>query len=148
MTTCKMNQTLLESEGDKFLIDKDIPVDFNQAIDPRRRVKYEGISFDHEGFDLPTYQWSEERQDRRFAERPCIIVGANREDQTFDVIFLIGVQRDTGGLKQVVRLKSLPDSQLRYHVRPFKTDIIVPDSFRHDIAIPDEHFPPLWKDLI
>lgn len=142
MSLCFFNHTLLQSEGEIVYLSQEVPSDFTKAIDPRRKFSYEGIKSDHEGFDdLPSYGI---RQGNFIG---CKIMESASDENTFDVVYFVGKTKEAPNDRMIVRVKSIPDTYIRYQVRPFQSDIVVPGTFRHEIGIPDDQFPPLWKDL-
>lgn len=146
ITTCEYNETAVKERGETFLLNKDIPKDFNRAVDPRQRLSYEGINYDHEGFSLPKV--FNVRQQGDYMGRPCKLLGSSQENQTFDAVYFLGPsQQDPNGARKVARLKDVPARDVQFHLRPFQSDMMAAGTFRHEIAFPDESFPPLWKDL-
>jgi len=82
---------------------------------------------------------------------PCKIQGANREKETFDVVYYYDVNHEVMGKKigrklkiyssKYLIMKDLPAESLQFSEK--KSAI----SFRHEILIPDDVFPEFWKDL-
>jgi hypothetical protein len=44
-------------------------------------------------------------------------------------------------------LTNYPRESIRYFLKPYKSDLHLPNAFRHHIEISDEIFPEKWKDL-
>jgi hypothetical protein len=44
-------------------------------------------------------------------------------------------------------LTNYPRESIRYFMKPYKSDLHLPNAFRHHIEISDEMFPEKWKDL-
>jgi hypothetical protein len=147
VTICRvnLNEETIEKEGDFIFLTKEIPKSFDAVIDMRVKQSYEGITYEHEGFKLPTF-------DRQ--SRACKIIGTNREKKEFDVLYFIDPRHIPKQGLQVVKdarillkVKNLQSSSIKFQNRPLKSDLHYERAFRHEISIPDESFPDLWKDM-
>ena len=140
--TCKVKPSKAMEKGEFIFLTKDIPASFDLAVDPQVKQSYEGILYDDEGFGLPY-----------FDNTPCKIVKISKDTGEFDVVFFFDpsiVPKEMLKVKDshiLVRLNNLPAEFIVFRNLPFKSDMLAPNIFRHEIAIPDESFPPLWKDL-
>jgi hypothetical protein len=149
-STCKLTQALSPKDPGMYYITKTVPNSFEKKS---RRVKqsYKGIDFEHEGFDIPVYTERVERDGTTITEshHPCKILESWEAEGRFDVLYLFNTEKMPGATYSRTLLKSMkvPAELVKFRVRPFKSDMYSPHAFRHDIAIPDEKFPPLWKDL-
>ena len=147
LTTCHYNPQLVAEKGEEFLLDDEIPKDFYQAVNPNRKLSYEGIEYGHEGFTAVPGSFSVDNEN--YYGKPCKVLDSSEEAQTFDVIYFIGESmgsRDSS-TRTLVRLKDMPADHLQFHIRPFQSDMMRAGAFRHEIAFPEESFPPLWEDL-
>ena len=43
---------------------------------------------------------------------------------------------------------NVPHAACTFVDRPYASDLVLPNAFRHPIAIPDGHFPKAWRDLL
>ena len=126
------------------------PGTIDSTSDYHVREEFYGITSDDEGFhypDLPHFQVT-----------TCQVVDSHPEKDTFDVIYFFDPRRVynrnyyhllTPNVKGVAVLyKDLPASQIHYFNKPLTNDWHYPSAFRHEIHIPDDEFPTLWKDLL
>ena len=91
--------------------------------------EYEGINIEDEGFMYATYG------NRR---HPCKI--RSRADSNFDAIlffssFAIEIHQN------------ISEKNIEFIPKPYRSDMHLPASFRHEIQIPDDIFPSHWMDL-
>ena len=122
-----------------------LPQSSDSVADQGMLQQFEGISFDDYGFSLT---------DIRPDYRPCKIRSCDVAHGTCDVILFLS-QGDASRRynmpfeSRVLQTKSqLPVAKMIYLKKPFTSDHFVPTAFRHEIGIPDEIFPPQWKDLL
>lgn len=139
VSTCLFNRTVLEKEGVNYVIVKEMPVE--HSADEQIRYSFQGIDYHHEGFSLPVYQTKDSQH------VPCKILHSDPNNQIFDVVYFIGPMQAVPGGMQIVRVRSLPEDHVTFHLRGFKSDMMNPGAFRSEIAIPDKYFPSHWKDL-
>jgi hypothetical protein len=105
-------------------------------------TSFRGITYDHKGF-----QYAIKRKSRI----PCIIIGFDANQMTFDVASFQSSMTSTipefpnARILQIA--KSIPESEVEFLNRPFRSDMHWKGAFRHPINIPDEIFPKQWKDL-
>ncbi len=145
ISICHYDKVMIETNGEIFIITEEMPRNFHElVVDSRRKLFREGIDFDHEGFNLPTYRL----RDANYVGVPCKILESYDETQTFDVVYFGAFEKDDStSSKTVTILSNIPANYVRFQVRPFESDMMVPRSFRHEIGFPDEQFPLLWKDI-
>lgn len=145
ITTCRPgggNLNLGDPAIEYIFLTKTIPKEFSLAVDPQIKQEYEGITYNNEGFKIAVSD-----------SRPCKIVQGRKNSDEFDVIFFFDsrhLPRDKVKAQDahvLIPYKNLEAKYVRFQSRPFKSDMLAPTAFRHEIAIPDERFPPLWKDL-
>lgn len=147
LTTCLYNATLIKEKGETFWIEETISTDFTKAVvDPRRKQSYMGITYGDEGFKVPTDFMD---------SKPCKILDSSAESQAFDVVYFLGAPttsrsraKNDSSSRMVARVKDVPPEAIQFYLRPFQSDMMVAGTFRHEIAFPEEEFPPLWKDLL
>lgn len=104
--------------------------------------QFSDIDYNHIGFNYTKPNGS---------RMPCRILSANREKKTFDAVFFTEEESKADGLedaKVLIRVPELAASNVEYVHRPFKSDMHLKSAFRHAIKIPDDVFPPQWKDLL
>jgi hypothetical protein len=104
------------------------------------------INFHDEAFGLPKDKFQRNA-------KPCKILANHGKDaNTFDVVYFLdnyelSERHKATGARVVIQLKDLDAQYVQFLSRPGKSDMHSPSAFRHEIAIPDEAFPSLWKDL-
>lgn len=147
VTTCRvnLNQETVQRDGDFIFLTKEIPKSFVDVVDMRVKQAYEGITYEDEGFKLPAF-------DRQY--RACKIIGTNREKEEFDVLFFVDPRSFSKQGFQIVndarillQVKNLHSSFIKFQNRPLKSDLHYDGAFRHEIAISDDSFPDLWRDI-
>ena len=76
---------------------------------------------------------------------PCLILERYEDDSqwTYDVI--LEVQDDSGSLSEEVFQHRVPRRAISFFDRPYTSDIHLSSAFRHEIGIPMEMIPALWK---
>jgi hypothetical protein len=126
------------------------PGTIDSSSDIHVREEFYGIRIDDEGFNYPDLP--------HFQVTTCQVVDSHPEKDTFDVIYFFDPKRVynqkyyyllTPNVKGVTVLyKDLPASQLHFFNKPLTNDWHDPSAFRHEIHIPDDEFPTLWKDLL
>lgn len=57
------------------------------------------------------------------------------------------VLNDKDNENKNVLLENLPREAFEFYDAPYTTDMFLRNAFRHDIRIPDDMFPPAWKNL-
>jgi hypothetical protein len=147
-SACTLNQTQLSEDPDFFYVSKTVLDGVEDAIDSRVKQSIEGVEYDHEGFAIPGHVNSETKS----SHFPCKILESWEAEGHFDVLYLFHPNsfpspQQREDVLVVLKFAKLPAEFVQFHVKPFKSDMHSPDAFRHDIAISDEHFPALWKDL-
>ena len=119
--------------------DEMVPLDINETA----VTSFHGVEFDHPGF-----QYSEGKKRRL----PCILIGSDREEQTFHVaLFQILLESRIPELPKARILqirRDVPASEVEFINRPFRSDMHWKGAFRHPVKIPDEVFPLLWRDIV
>lgn len=99
------------------------------------------VTYNDEGFNLTPFSG------RRI---PCKILRADPEDGMFDVVYFTKDESTDRALldaRYLRRMRTLPAESIEFINKPYKSDMFWSGAFRHEIKIPDEIFPPLWKDL-
>jgi hypothetical protein len=108
-------------------------------------TEFLGFSHNDDGFDYPFLPLSN--------LRPCKILQSKPEADTFDVVYFFQTfqvpnqYRNDTTTRILVHYEGLPSFDLHFLNKPLKGDLHDPRAFRHEIHIPDESFPPLWKDI-
>mmetsp|Transcript_30846 Transcript_30846/g.46001 ORF Transcript_30846/g.46001 Transcript_30846/m.46001 type:complete len:174 (+) Transcript_30846:3239-3760(+) len=104
---------------------------------------FRDIEYDHEGFSLV-------HRGREWY--PCYIVNAQREDNIFDVVVFTAEEGATeslvGSSSVLRRVRTLSPHEIKFIHKPYTSDMFWKGAFRHEIRIPDNIFPQLWKDLL
>ena len=127
-----------------------IPYNIEEPLEKERNVdsdgkneyvkSFRGVEYGHEGFDLAYMadDWV-----------PCLILRADSEDEEFDVVYFTyetsAIVKEADVLR---RMRALPSHSIKFLNKPFKSDSHWNGAFRHEIAIPNDIFPELWKDLL
>ena len=113
---------------------------FSSGVTSTRKRSEEGVTYDHEGFKVRPILLN---NDSGF---PCKILSSNKEEETFNVMLF--QKKQSENVEHVlVKITNMPEKFLVFRPRLFKGDTTSKDAFRHEIEIPDENFPELWKDL-
>jgi hypothetical protein len=134
---CTVEASIFEDVTNYIFLTETAPTDFFDAMNLQLTESYEGIGHDHEGFALARFMRDQPYQ-------PCLILSASRPSNEFSVLRLSLLSQRQRGL---LKVEKLPAKGLRFLERPLKSDIFHPKAFRHEILIPDESFPALWRDL-
>lgn len=104
-------------------------------------IIYHGITWNHPGFE-----YSRSGKSRL----PCQIISSDPEAKTFSVaIFDQSKESKIPELAEARVLQiaqNLPAHHLDFINRPFRSDMHLKGAFRHPIKLPDDIFPPQWKD--
>ena len=138
--------------GDVVIMTKKMPSSFAAVTNSQIQQEYEGITHEHEGFKIQ----SAGTPSASASNRPCKIVGVDRSKETFDVVIFLdprsAKQRATvAGIEDLVGLlyreREFAASKVKFVGKVSTSDTHYVHGFRHEIAIPDESFPELWKDL-
>ena len=132
------------TEGKAVVLTKEVPKSFDAAMDTRIKQQYEGITAEDPGFKLPA----------NGNYRPCKILANRPGVREFDVLVYLGdpghfagkLPQAKGG-KVLLKVEKLSADNLRFVSKPLKADMFYPKAFRHEIIMPDESFPELWRDL-
>jgi len=93
---------------------------------------YEGIDVGDDGFKYSSHD------DLRM---PCKIRKANEDTGTFEAVLFLDHHSSIE-----IHLE-MPAHNVQFIPKPFKSDMHLPGSFRHEMKIPDEIFPLHWMDL-
>ena len=104
------------------------------------RWSFRGVEFDHDGFEIASVygEWY-----------PCQILRAEKQDNAFDVVFFTYETSTVGSEANVLRRNQyLAADDIKYLNKPYRSDMHWDRAFRHEIKIPDEIYPVLWKDLV
>lgn len=105
-----------------------------------KKCCFRDINYNHEGFSL-----AKTKSDWAI----CVIL--RTEDGAFDVLGCFIRDRkkndgqDEGEERLLKRMRTLPPDSLQYINNPCKSDMHWKGAFRHEIHIPDDVFPDLWK---
>lgn len=130
----KKVRIILLSHADQFQ-------SFKSAVESNHVNSYLGITEEHEGFKLePLYTAG---GDRVFA---CKILESNKEAGAFEVILF--ERQKAENIVRLFHIQDFPSDSIKFRPRPFKGDMAAQGAFRHEIAIPDDSFPEIWKDLV
>eukprot|EP00548_Thalassiothrix_antarctica_P010222 CAMPEP_0194155524 /NCGR_PEP_ID=MMETSP0152-20130528/64960_1 /TAXON_ID=1049557 /ORGANISM="Thalassiothrix antarctica, Strain L6-D1" /LENGTH=284 /DNA_ID=CAMNT_0038862469 /DNA_START=83 /DNA_END=934 /DNA_ORIENTATION=- len=92
---------------------------------------FNGIDFNDQGFKYT----GDTLKTNRY---PCKIWNTDFKKRTMKVVLFFGAE------SAIEIQTALPDSQVTFVPKPFKSDMHLPDAFRHEIEIPDEIFPHQW----
>lgn len=115
---------------------------FASAVETEHYESYQGISPEHEGFQISSFRKSS-------GERvyPCQIVNSSKASNTFEVLMFHDAKKESeNSILKVEHIHNFSADWLAFRPKPFHGDTTMPYGFRHEIAIPDESFPELWKD--
>ena len=144
-TICKRTSMPRADDSLIFIVPRMNDTDTNEEIanvdsdGVEFRLSFRGVEFDHSGFDLASIhgEWY-----------PCQILQAKKQDDVFDVVFFTYEESTVGDDANVLRRnQSLAADDIKYLNKPYRSDMHWDRAFRHEIRIPDEIFPPLWRDL-
>jgi SET domain len=95
--------------------------------------------------DCDILQW---RKDKKFRGGLYTIVVRSPSTTTtmaMDGSKMTNTNKKNPGQYQLV--KDVPREAFQFVNRPYTSDMLLPNAFRHDIRIPDEIFPERWKNL-
>ena len=153
-TTCRMDTKLDKhalSSKDSVVITSTFPDSFAAVTNSQRiQQEYEGIYYNHEGFNIPSPEYDDGRG------RPCKIVSYDSHRETFDVVIIFNrnfakhnskaaAVDDMAG--KLYRHREFPSRRVKFVGKPTTSDIHYIHGFRHEIAFPDDIFPEIWKDV-
>lgn len=106
-----------------------------------RGDSYVGVSWNHDGFQLESYQDNSGVQ-----VFPCLVIGFDTTNSTFEVA-LFDKRSSNDSISVLRHCKHFSGGGLSFRPRQFKGDTMNPLAFRHEIGIPEDAFPEHWKDL-
>jgi hypothetical protein len=128
MTVCKQDGSALSST---VVISEDTSFATSGDSNVVTTDNYQGITVGDDGFKYSSFD------DIRM---PCKIRGMNQEKKTFEAILFLD------HLSSIEIHRKMPDSNVYFIPKPYKSDMHLPRAFRHEIKIPDEIFPRHWMD--
>lgn len=115
-----------------------------QGSQHKATTSFRGIDSEHPGFE---YSLSGD-ENWRF---PCVILNEDESKGTFNVaIFRFAMNSKIAELPKARILQihnGIKANDVEFINRPFRSDMHWSGAFRHPIKIPDDIFPPQWKDL-
>lgn len=121
-----------QQEYSEFVETKPITAEGKENQDSSTQHPQE-ITLEDEGFK---YSSSDARR------VPCKIVKADPETETFKVILFYAHR------SEVEIHPSMPEKDLEFLPKPYRSDMHLSGAFRHEIKIPDDMFPRHWMDLM
>jgi hypothetical protein len=79
---------------------------------------------------------------------PCEIVSRSDDDATYTVV--ITLKESSDGIAEPVTsmVEDVPRAALSFVDKRYSSDFSIRTAFRHEINIPDDIFPEMWKDLL
>jgi SET domain len=79
---------------------------------------------------------------------PCEIVSRSDDNTMYTVV--VTLQESSDGITEPVTslVEDVPRSALSFVDKRYKSDLSIRTAFRHEIHIPDDIFPEMWKDLL
>ena len=134
-TICRVEKPVPETSQDFITLVESAPSDFFERM--KSQESYEGIGYSHEGFALFKFVVD-------LRSQPCVIVSSSKSRDSFSVL---AFTLSSTGKRGLMKIEDLQSKHLQFRMKPFKSDMYYPQAFRHEISIPDEAFPSLWKDL-
>jgi hypothetical protein len=144
LSACKANDTVPWITGTLVFL-----TDFSDALhdDPSIKQEYLGFKADDDGFNYSYLS--------HLNPRPCKILKTDKEKDTAEVVYFLQPHQipekyrnqKVPDARAVVHYEGLASKDYRFINKPLKADWHDPNAFRHEIHIPDEHFPLLWRDL-
>ena len=149
LTTCATNKTMPWDGGELVFLVGNISEAKNVLSDPQIQEEFLGFNNQDDGFGFRHLSLS-------LPNTPCKIVDSDKVRNTFDVVFFIQPDQipdryrngNVPDARALVRYDGLAADGVRFLNKPLKADWHDPKAFRHEIHIPGDVFPPLWKDLI
>ena len=144
-TACQITQSEVQKHGSEFVFL--VKEKLDPAADDSIKESYKGITYDDEGFKITPHQHL------HLQYFPCKIMASRYYREEFDVLALVNPRfvpvksLKVKHSKVLIKLNNLPPKDVIFVPRPLKGDMNDPKAFRHEIELPDEVFPDLWKDL-
>lgn len=151
MTVCRADDTVPWDTGQIVYLVEERPSSTKLLEDQRVRETFMEASFYDEGFDYPHHALSDGYV------QPCEILQSHPETGTLDVLYFFGASDDVPSehthpdlpdARVVVKYARLAAHHVQHIHKPLTADWHDPQAFRHEIHIPDDNFPELWKDLL
>jgi len=144
LSACQVNSTHPWEEGEVVYLTNSSESKYD---DPDIKYDFLGFTYQDDGFDYPYLAL--------LNPRPCKVLESYSGDDTLDVVIFfqpfqvpLDYQNpEVPDARVIVRYNGLPGQDFRFINKPLKADWHDPNAFRHEIHIPDESFPKLWRDL-
>lgn len=155
-TVCGVNWNAVKVKDVIFVIHENETITpyLNALVQEQRAGKAYQVGLANITWHHPGFQYARLAAVNR--RLPCVIIGDNgrNEEKPTLQVAILGPKWRGGGVAHFIStprpmkiVSDYPVKDIEFMNRPFKSDMHWKGAFRHPINIPDDIFPPQWKDL-